>query len=145
LDKSGYLLFVVSNQPSYAKGKTTLENIKEIHDKFHTILTRTGVTFTEYYYCFHHPDGIIPKFSGKCHCRKPEPYFPLKAKKDYQLDMSASWFIGDRDSDIFCGQNAGVRTIMINEPHSIGERGQSTPDYWAQDIKEAEKIIHNNQ
>ena len=140
-----YLLFVISNQPSFAKGKTTLENIKEIHKKFHKLLTSASIKFTEYYYCFHHPEGVVPEFTCKCQCRKPGQYFPLKAKKDYQLDMPNSWLIGDRDSDIFCGQRAGLRTILVNEPHSIAQRGKSKPDYLAKDLNKAEEIISNNQ
>ncbi|MEQ8223678.1 MAG: HAD family hydrolase [Candidatus Eremiobacterota bacterium] len=141
LQKNGYMLFLVSNQPSFAKGKTTLEHIKSIHDKFHNYISDRGITFTAYYYCYHHPHGIIPEFTCTCECRKPSPYFLLKAQEEFRLDMENSWFTGDRDTDIFCGQAAGVKTILIEEEHSGNNRGKSNPAFFAKDLREAVEII----
>jgi len=145
LKEEGYLLFLVSNQPSYAKGKTSLENIKAIHQRFHGFVYDYGVEFTEYFYCYHHPRGIVPEYTCYCKCRKPEPYFLLKAKEDHGLDMDSSWLIGDRDSDIFCGQSAGVRTILINGKYSEQKTGESHPDFIAYSLEEAVTIIQEKQ
>ena len=51
LQKTGFLLFLVSNQPSYAKGKTSLASLHAVHEALVKKLTRAGVKFTEYYYC----------------------------------------------------------------------------------------------
>jgi D-glycero-D-manno-heptose 1,7-bisphosphate phosphatase len=145
LQEKGFLLFLVSNQPSFAKGKTSLENIKAIHNRFHIYVTDNGIKFTEYYYCYHHPQGIIPEFTCKCECRKPSPYFLLKAKKEFHLNMENSWFIGDRDTDIFCGQSAGVKTILIEEEHSSNNRGNSNPNFSVGNLKEAVEMIINKK
>ena len=139
----GYLLFLVSNQPDYAKGKTTLENLKEAHKKFDRILKENGIVFTEYYYCYHHPDGIIKDHSFVCKCRKPGTQFVEEAKKKYDIDMTSSWFVGDRDKDIICGKNSGLKTILIEEKESAWDRGKSRPDYKANDISGAIDIIVN--
>lgn len=55
--------------------------------------------------------------------------------------MKNSWFIGDQDSDIFCGNAAGTRTILINEPNSVLKRGLSQPDYMVTNLKEAVNLI----
>ena len=141
LQDAGFDLFLVSNQPDYAKGKTTLEQIREVHEKLDRVLKAGGVRFRDYYYCFHHPNGIVPEYSFACECRKPEPYFLLKAAGDYGTDLSSSWMIGDRDTDIRCGKSAGARTILILEPHSAGYRGSAGPDYRADTLREAAKII----
>lgn len=138
---AGYLLFIVSNQPSYAKGKTSLEAIKNIHDTLHTMLIDNGIIFTDYFYCYHHPHGIVPKFSGECECRKPKPYFVLHAKQKHNLDMNHSWFVGDRDADIQCGQAAALTTISIENKHSKNNRGNSTPDYRVPNLRDAVTII----
>jgi D-glycero-D-manno-heptose 1,7-bisphosphate phosphatase len=138
---SGYHLFVISNQPSYAKGKTTLENIKEIHLRLQNMIGDHGIIITEYYYCYHHPHGIVPEYSGECECRKPKPFFINKAKDDYDLDLSQSWMIGDQDSDIECGRAAGVKTIMIRNEHSRKKRGSSSPDYSVDNLSESINLI----
>ena len=141
LQDAGFELFLVSNQPDYAKGKTSLEQIRAIHEKFDFILKEEGVQFREYYYCYHHPRGIIPEYSFACSCRKPNPYFLFKAAEDYGIDLARSWMIGDRDTDVQCGKAAGTRTIQILEPRSAIYRGFGNPDYRAQTFLEAVEII----
>ncbi|MEI7463195.1 MAG: HAD-IIIA family hydrolase [Candidatus Taylorbacteria bacterium] len=137
----GYHLFVVSNQPSFAKGKTTLENIKKIHLGLQKMIEDRGIIITEYYYCYHHPLGIVPEYSGECDCRKPKPFFINKAKEDYDIDLSQSWMIGDQDSDVEFGKAAGVKTIMIRNEHSRKKRGSSSPDYSVDNLSESINLI----
>lgn len=141
IQDSGYDLFLISNQPDFAKGKTTLGALDEVHGKFNQLLTSQGIHFREYYYCFHHPQGIIPEYSSECVCRKPKPFFLSKAEEDHNIDLGNSWMIGDRDSDIECGKAAGTKTILIEEPSSEKKRGKSLPDYKARNLAEAVKII----
>jgi D-glycero-D-manno-heptose 1,7-bisphosphate phosphatase len=141
LQDAGFELFLISNQPDYAKGKTTLENIHAVHSRFDHILTSKGIHFQEYYYCYHHPNGIVPEYSFTCKCRKPKPYFLLKAARDYVIDLKNSWMIGDRDSDIECGKAAGTKTIMIKNPQSSKYRRSSQPDFTAANLKDAPQII----
>ena len=108
LKDAGYMLFLVSNQPSFAKGKATLENIKAIHELLHQELKKSDAEFNEYYYCYHHPDGILPEYTLKCECRKPGTLFIKDAEKRFDIDLSMSWFVGDQDTDINCGKNAGL-------------------------------------
>ena len=144
LQDAGFDLFLVSNQPDYAKGKTALEMIHAVHERFDHILKLNGIHFREYYYCYHHPNGIVPEYSVSCECRKPKPYFLLKAARDYSIDLKKSWMIGDRDSDIECGKAAGTSTIMIEELHSSGLRGSSNPYFKTANIKDAVTIILHN-
>ena len=141
LADSGYLLFLVSNQPSYAKGKTSMENILAVHNKLDLYLKANGVDFTEYFYCYHHPYGQIPEYTCQCRCRKPSPFFLKFAAKKHLLDLTLSWMVGDQDSDIFCGQGGGVKTILVKEKHSAPKRGKSFPDYTARNLAEAAQII----
>ncbi len=141
LQQHGYMLFLVSNQPSYAKGKTTLENIKAIHALLHEALTAGGVEFKEYYYCYHHPHGIVPGYSGSCACRKPGSYFLDEAKKKYCYSTTDSWMVGDQDSDILCGRACGLQTILIENKFSASKRGAVLPDYRAANLQAAVNII----
>lgn len=144
MKNAGFLLFLVSNQPDYAKGKMTWNSLHAVHDRLDAILISNGIQFQDYYYCYHHPEGIIPEYSFVCACRKPKPRFLLKAAQDYHVELQRSWMIGDRDSDIECGKAAGTRTILIEEPHSYKSRSSSSPDYKATNLKDATEIILDN-
>jgi D-glycero-D-manno-heptose 1,7-bisphosphate phosphatase len=138
---SGFQLFIVSNQPDHAKGKTTLENLQAVQNKLDEILRSEKIAISGYFYCYHHPRGMVPRYSFECECRKPKPFFLLKAARDNDLDLIRSWMIGDRDTDVECGKRAGTRTIQVEEPHSAQSRGNSHPDYITANLKGALQII----
>jgi len=141
LQDAGFELFLISNQPDYAKGKTPLENLQAVHAKLDRIVRSEGIRFREYYYCYHHPQGKVPEYSFECECRKPKPFFILMAAKRYTLDLSRSWMVGDRDSDIECGKAAGTKTIMIENPQSLKYRTSSQPDFTVANLIDALQII----
>ena len=145
LSKQNFKLFIVSNQPSYAKGKTTLENIKSIAESVKTHLSAQSIEIVEDYYCYHHPEGTVPEFTKICDCRKPKPYFLIKAANDYGIDLKKSWMIGDQDSDIECGQKAGCQTALVTNPHSESKRGRSNPTFISKTLAEAAEMIINSE
>ena len=145
IQSAGYSLFLVSNQPDYAKGFASLEALEAVQNKLHLELTFQGIRFSAYYYCYHHPEGVVPEYSGPCDCRKPKPGLLLKAEKEHGVSLPDSWMVGDRDSDIEAGKAAGTRTILIEEPRSAHKRGQSKPDFMARDLADAADIILKNE
>lgn len=134
LQTAGWGLVLVSNQPSYAKGKTTLENLHAVHKRLLTLLKPYNVTFLAAYYSYTHPRGIVPAFTGESLYRKPSPGFLLDAARDYDIDLPNSWMVGDRDSDIHCGQRAGTHTAQIRYPLSKAKQGNSHPDWMCDDL-----------
>jgi D-glycero-D-manno-heptose 1,7-bisphosphate phosphatase len=142
LQETGYLLFLVSNQPNYAKGKNTLEELKAVHELLREALDDAGIAFADFYYCFHHPKGIVPSHSGVCECRKPSPYFLNKAAAEFGVSLSASWMVGDRATDIECGQAAGVRTIRVLEDHpAVRNPDAPLADFEAGNLSDAVSLI----
>jgi len=139
--ENDFLLFLISNQPDYAKGKCTLEDIYSVHNKLDEIFKKNNIDFTEYYYCYHHPDGIIKEYSFECECRKPKPFFIKKAIKEYDIDVENCWIIGDRDTDIYCGQASGIKTVLILSENSKSYQGKSKPNFVAKNLSETIKII----
>ena len=140
LQKLSFKLFLVSNQPDYAKGKTTLENLYAVHKRMDNIFRQSNITFSEYYYCYHHPKGIVPGYSIICECRKPGNLFLRQAQLKYGLDLINSWMIGDRDMDIMCAQSLGLKSILIKSDSS-GSLSKSRPDFKAGSLVEAVEII----
>lgn len=113
LQAAGYPLILVSNQPNYALGKCSIDTLAAIHQRLTGKLARAGVALTRVCYCLHHPQGIVDGYSGLCVCRKPSPWFLLRARDDFALSLSESWMIGDRSTDIQCARSAGARSIRI--------------------------------
>lgn len=120
INQSGYLAIVVTNQPVIARGEVTWEELNEIHKKMATLLGKEGAYVDGIYICPHHPDkgfeGERPEYKIDCDCRKPKPGLLLQAAKDFNIDLSESYMIGDSHRDVEAGENAGVKkSILIKE------------------------------
>ena len=125
INASGYLAILVTNQPVIARGEVTVPQLQEIHNKLETLLGREGAYLDAIYYCPHHPDrgfeGEIPELKFDCDCRKPKPGMLLRAAKDYNIDLSQSWMVGDSVSDIKAGKSAGCRTALVENNADFGQ------------------------
>jgi D-glycero-D-manno-heptose 1,7-bisphosphate phosphatase len=141
LRAKGYKIIVVSNQPSFAKGKTSLENIKAIEKLLFDFSEENGGLIDAQYYCYHHPNGIAPGYSKHCRCRKPGTLFLEEAIIKFNLSARQCWFVGDQDTDIKCGSSVGFNTIKINNKHSMHKSGHEEPDYFANNLPDAVMII----
>ncbi len=141
LQELGYALFLVSNQPSFAKGKCSLEDLKAVHARFAALMEENHIRFREYYYSYHHPDGIVPAYSGPSPDRKPNPYYLNLAAERHGVNLAQSWMIGDRDTDVECGQKAGTHTIQVANPRGDGYVGKAAPDFSADDLLAAAALI----
>jgi UDP-glucose 4-epimerase len=106
LSDAGYVLVVVSNQSGVARGKITLSQLRRIHEKLDLMLATSGVRIFHYALCFHHPDT-------ECECRKPQPKLVLDAAARYAIDLSNSFMVGDKQTDVECGRNAGLKDSFL--------------------------------
>ncbi|WP_462265611.1 D-glycero-alpha-D-manno-heptose-1,7-bisphosphate 7-phosphatase [Mucilaginibacter sp.] len=116
LQDRGYLLIVATNQGGLDKKWYTEAQLAEMHEHLKNTCARHGITFTDIYYCPHHPN-----FTGECDCRKPKPGMLLRGIAQYNIDPAASYFIGDRERDVEAGEAAGVTGILINSDQPISE------------------------
>ena len=135
-----------SNQPNFAKGKSTLASLAEIQQRFVKELKRSDIDLLESYYCYHHPTSLVSGYS-ECICRKPSPEFILSAVKTHGIDLSRSWMVGDRSTDVECGFRAGLRTIRIKPDHPSVDPQSDWPkaDYYCSDLLAASRIILNGE
>lgn len=119
INESGYLAIVATNQPVIARGEVTYEELDEINNKLETLLGQEGAYVDAIYYCPHHPhkgyEGEIPELKIDCECRKPKAGMLFRAAKDFNIDLSASYMVGDGDNDVQCGINAGCKPILISD------------------------------
>ncbi len=125
INASEYLCIVITNQPVIARGEVTFKELREIHNKLETLLGNEGAYIDGLFFCPHHPDrgyeGEIPELKIDCDCRKPKPGLFFKAKDAYNIDLSASYMIGDSDNDVLAGSNAGCKCIKIERDGDLRE------------------------
>jgi D-glycero-D-manno-heptose 1,7-bisphosphate phosphatase len=128
LKDAGYLLIVITNQSGIAKGIYKREDVYLIHN---AIQEGTGVELDDIYFCPYHE-----KFDSHSLTRKPGSLMIEKAAAKYEVDMDASWMVGDHERDITAGTRAGLRTIRLAP---IGTETKAT--HLVDDLLAASKII----
>ncbi len=101
---------VVSNQSCIGRGLVSRETVDEIHARMTEAIRRSGGRIDTVYYCPHRPDEDCP-------CRKPRPGLILSAARELDIDLTASWLIGDDLRDLEAAKAAGVRPVLVRTGH----------------------------
>lgn len=130
LKNENFEFYVISNQSGIARGFITHDQLHRIHEKLDLLLLEGNVSIAEYALCIHHP-------SEDCVCRKPKPYWIHELSKKYNIDLTESYMIGDKASDIEFGINAGCK-------ESIFLRSGNNPDEEESKLKGKTTSIYNN-
>lgn len=137
IHRKGYYAIVITNQSGVARGLFTEEELQEMNDYL-----RKQTNVDAIFYCPHHPEGKIEKYRVKCGCRKPLPGMLETAYREYHIDMQNSYMVGDRASDIIAGQNAGVKTILLESGYgTAGLESAVTPDYIMKDLRDVLAVL----
>lgn len=131
LKENGYKLIIITNQSGIGRGYFSEEEYRAVEAEF---VRQLGAELIDASY--HCPD--LPTSTSIR--RKPRPGMVFEAQREHRLDLRRSFFVGDKSSDIACGQNAGVRTILVRTGFGEGEKN-SGADWIAGDIAEAAEII----
>jgi D-glycero-D-manno-heptose 1,7-bisphosphate phosphatase len=137
LNRAGFAAVVVTNQSAIGRGLIDVAFLQTVHDAFDRHLARAGARVDGYYFCPHHPDAPLPEYRMACRCRKPKPGMIEQASADLDLDLSRSFMVGDRVSDIACGHAAGVRSVLVRSGHSP-HRNEAPAD-----LSEPDAILNN--
>jgi D-glycero-D-manno-heptose 1,7-bisphosphate phosphatase len=106
LNQAGFRVIVVTNQRCIAKGLLTAAQLEAIHRNMCDEISTAGAKIDAVYYCPHekHP---------ACDCRKPRPGMLFEAAREYDIDLGASWIIGDSQADLDAGRAAGCKTALL--------------------------------
>ncbi len=142
LNERGYRVVVVTNQAAIAKGLTTPAEVDALHYEILARLAKVGASIDGFYYCPHHPEGTVPEYAGSCNCRKPEVGMIEMAAKNFDIDLTKSFLVGDKTGDILAGKNAGLKTILVQTGYG-GSDGlfDVTPDLVAENLLGAVNYI----
>lgn len=126
LKKRGFLLIVLSNQSGIGRGFFTRNEVQAVNSRINALLPAEAA-IDAFYFCPHTPDEGCP-------CRKPATGLLEAACRDFEIDLSRSFVIGDKESDILLGKSAGLGTVLVNRSP---EKRESQADKDASSFREA--------
>lgn len=136
LANNGYGIAIITNQTNIAQGRLTTEGFWQLHQKVLDLLEPSGIKVVKTYVCPHNA-------SDDCTCRKPKPALLLEALEDFKLNPTGTFMIGDRDTDIEAGTNAGTRTILVKTgKHPIRT---DSADFTADNLFDAARFIVDSE
>jgi len=150
INQSGFKAIVVTNQAGVARGLFGEDLVEKIHAALREALRQKAALIDAFYYCPHHPTEGLPPYRQSCDCRKPAPGLFLQAARELNLDLSASWMIGDRYNDIEAAHRAGAKGILVKTGYgaaALSGEGPDTetpagrPDLIADNVLEAVRLI----
>jgi D-glycero-D-manno-heptose 1,7-bisphosphate phosphatase len=127
----GFKIVVITNQSGIGRGYMTEDAYRAVEREFESQLGGDVIDAT--YFCPHSPEMT-------CDCRKPEPGMLRRAAEEHQLDLTKSYLVGDKDSDIECGKRAGTKTILVETGYGRSA-DHDRPDVVVTDVKGAAAYI----
>jgi D-glycero-D-manno-heptose 1,7-bisphosphate phosphatase len=147
LNDNGWLAIVVTNQAGVARGYFSEDVVKQIHQRLQQELLAASARLDAIYYCVHHPTVGEPPYRLDCDCRKPKAGLITRARSEFEIDLSSSWMVGDRYSDIELARNARVQSCFVLSGYGRGEYEYQRagwkfhPDLVCDNLLEAVKTI----
>lgn len=113
LNRSGYYVFVVTNQSGVARGLYDETAIRDLHDWMNIELRAAGARIDDIRYCPHHPEASVATYRTVCSCRKPAAGMLLELMRAWPIVREGSIMIGDRESDAAAGEAAGIASAVV--------------------------------
>lgn len=139
LNRRGFLVIGITNQPIMEKGLLSEDGLRAIHDELQKQLSVAGAHFDAFYTC---PHRYRPE--GQCPCRKPGIKLIEDAEAEFPISREKSWFVGDRLRDVETGKRAGIRTVFVETGGESSDDAffpDTKADYTAKDLKVAVMLI----
>lgn len=131
LKAHGFWLIMITNQSGMGRGYFTREQYEAVHAE---VLRQLGDPIIDATYVCPDPPGVDSQ------CRKPAPGMVLQGAREHQVDLTRSIFVGDKEIDVHCGHNAGIKAIRVRTGFETNT-SDSSADWIAQDFSEATEII----
>ena len=129
-----YEIIVVTNQSGISRGYYGEQEFHLLNNWMLTQFNNQGIEILDVFFCPHGPEE-------GCYCRKPQPGMFLAAKEKHHINMSQSWMIGDKETDIKAANKADVnQTILVKSGHDIDEK-ISNAKHIVDSVKQAQNVI----
>jgi len=142
LHDAGYMLVIATNQSGVARGYFTERDLERLGEHLSSTCASLGAPLAGFYWCPHLPEGVN-EYAVECDCRKPGPGLIVRAAEELDLDLAASWFVGDAWMDVAAGRAAGCRTVMVGPEWdtAAGLALELRPDHAVPDLAAAAELI----
>ncbi len=114
LNDAGYTVIVVTNQSGVARGYYDETAVGVFHAAMQSALRAQDAHIDAFYYCPHHPGGAVQQFAIKCQCRKPGTGMLEQATREWPIDLTRSFMIGDKDDDMAAAAAFHIRGIKFD-------------------------------
>ncbi|MEW6521622.1 MAG: D-glycero-beta-D-manno-heptose 1,7-bisphosphate 7-phosphatase [Thermodesulfobacteriota bacterium] len=143
LNIAGIAVVVVTNQSGLARGYFPESLLVEVHHRMELLLADDNAHIDGIYVCPHHPEAREARYRRDCDCRKPKNGLFFRAAEEMELDLSRSYVVGDRWSDLKAAAGCGAKGILVltgygrGEYEYIGPQQQIQPHYVAENLQEA--------
>lgn len=121
LNEHGVLAIVVSNQSGVARGYFPLDLVHEVHGIMREELASQGAFLDDVLFCPHHPQGTVPGYAQACACRKPKSGMVDRARARFDIDMTRSFVVGDRSSDVELAYQCRLKGVLVKTGYGRGE------------------------
>lgn len=121
LNVAGYFVVITTNQSGIARGLFTEKDLNKIHEYINFSLQKYGAKIDFFYYCPHHPTEGKGVYKKNCECRKPNSGMFFKAVRENNIDISRSFLVGDKISDIETGKKIGIASYLVNTGYGMRE------------------------
>lgn len=109
----GLDIFVITNQSGIGRGIFSEDQFLELTSWIESEFSRADSPIKKTYFCPHHPDYALAPYRCECNCRKPKPGMILTAKAEFNVNLSKSIFIGDKQTDMDAAKAAGVASRVL--------------------------------
>ncbi|WP_034949568.1 D-glycero-beta-D-manno-heptose 1,7-bisphosphate 7-phosphatase [Erwinia oleae] len=130
LKSMGFALVMVSNQSGIARGMFTEDTFMRLTEWMDWSLADRDVDLDGIYFCPHHPDAAVEAYRQSCDCRKPAPGMLLSAQRDLNIDMAASYMVGDKPEDMQAAQAAGVgKKVLVRSGKAVTAESEKEADW----------------
>jgi D-glycero-D-manno-heptose 1,7-bisphosphate phosphatase len=117
----GFLLIIVSNQSGIGRGLYSLNDYYQVTERMITLLKDEEIVIHDIFFCPHSPES-------RCPCRKPSPQMILDAVSKWNVDVSSSFLIGDKESDIQAGLRVGLKTMLLSQQKNTTLQTETVTD-----------------
>ena len=134
LQEAGFKLIIVTNQSGIAVGYYTEEDFKKLTEYMLSVFEKEGIKIDKVYYCPHHPEGIIPELAIKCSCRKPESGMIKQGIKEFNIDPSMSFLIGDKETDIKAAHKERIKAALVKTGQGMKYINDTEADFIGENI-----------
>ena len=143
LSRAGFAIVLVSNQSGVARGLFDVAAVERVNHYLRGLLESQGVPLLGCYFCPHLADGAVSEYAMQCDCRKPGAGMLLKAAGEHDIDLRASFMVGDILDDVEAGHAAGCKSILIDAGSETEWLGGPLrePDFIAADLDQAADYI----